>query len=92
MNAEDRLLRLAERAAADIPTTARGRKKWWSAEGVAAIELSKALQPRLVAAALRVVSAARALRSTGLAPSAERLEALGGALDALDVAERDRPV
>jgi len=92
MKAEDRLLELAERAAADIPTTARGRKKWWSAEGVAAIELSKALQPRLVAAALRVIGAARAVRSGGVAPSAETLAALGGALDALDGAERDRAV
>ena len=90
MNAEDRLLELAERAAADIPTTARGRKKWWSAEGVAAIELSKALQPRLIAAALRVVSAARAAQSGGGAPSAESMNALARALDAFDAAERDR--
>jgi hypothetical protein len=90
MKAEDRLLELAERAAADIPTTARGRKKWWSAEGVAAIELSKALQPRLVAAALRVVRAARALRSGGVAPSAESMNALVRALDALDAADADR--
>ena len=92
MNAEDRLLKLAEAAAADIPRTSRGRKKWWSAEGVAAIELSKALQPRLVAAALKVVKAARAVRGEGVAPSAESLAALGAALDALDVAERDRAV
>jgi hypothetical protein len=92
MNAEDRLLKLAEAAAADIPTTDRGRKKWWSAEGVAAIELSKALQPRLVAAALRVVRAARAVRSERVAPTAESLAALDAALDALDVAERDRAV
>jgi hypothetical protein len=90
MNAEDRLLELAEGAAADIPTTARGRKKWWSAEGVAAIELSKALQPRLVAAALKVVSAARALESAGVAPSAESLKVLRGALDAFDAADKSR--
>jgi hypothetical protein len=90
MNAEDRLLELAERAAADIPTTTRGRKKWWSAEGVAAIELSKALQPRLVTAALRVVRAARALRSGGAAPSAESMNALARALDGLDAADTDR--
>jgi hypothetical protein len=90
MNAEDRLLELAERAAAEIPTTARGRKKWWSAEGVAAIELSKALQPRLAAAALRVVRAARALRSGGVAPSGESMNALARALDALDAADTDR--
>jgi len=92
MNAEDRLLELAERAAADIPTTARGRKKWWSAEGVAAIELSKALQPRLVAAALRVVSAARAVQSGGVAPSPETMNVLDRAVDAFDAADRDRAV
>jgi len=92
MNAEDRLLELADRAAADIPTTARGRKKWWSAEGVAAIELSKALQPRLVAAALRVVSAARAVQSGGVAPSAETMNVLVRAVDAFDAADRDRAV
>ena len=90
MNAEDRLLELADRAAADIPTTARGRKKWWSAEGVAAIELSKALQPRLVAAALRVVSAARDAQIGGVAPSAETMDVLVRAVDAFDAADRDR--
>jgi orotidine-5'-phosphate decarboxylase len=92
MNAEDRLLELADRAAADIPTTARGRKKWWSAEGVAAIELSKALQPRLVAAALRVVRAARAVQSGGVAPNAETMDVLVRAVDAFDAADRDRAV